>query len=151
MFSQDRDSMRLFLLDTWRKAREGTPLEPLERQIAQVVEGHPEYHRLLKNPEAAVSREFLPEDGQTNPFLHLGLHLAVLEQVASDRPPGIRALHQRLADSADTAHDAEHQIMECLAQGLWESQREGRPPDEREYLACIERLAPATGKGQRRR
>ncbi len=151
MFSQDRDSMRLVILDTWRKAREGKPLEPLERQIVQVVEGHPEYHRLLENPQAAVSREFSPEDGQTNPFLHLGLHLAVLEQVASDRPPGIRALHQRVAASADTAHDAEHQIMECLAQGLWDAQRQGRPPDERDYLACIERLAPASGKGLRRR
>ncbi len=111
-----------------------------------MVEGHPEYHRLLKNPEAAVSREFLPEDGQTNPFLHLGLHLAVLEQVDTDRPPGIRALCQRIAASAGTTHDAEHQIMECLAQSLWEAQRQSRPPDERAYLTCVERLAPAPRK-----
>jgi hypothetical protein len=142
MYSQDRDSIRRQFLEAWRKAVAGESLEPLEDQIAQVIRAHQEYHPLLESPESALSREFFPEDGETNPFLHLGLHLAVLDQVGTDRPPGIRAHYQRLAAAAGDAHEAEHRIMECLAQSLWEAQRSGRPPDEGGYLACVECLAP---------
>ena len=142
MYSQDRDSIRRHFLEALRKAAAGEPLEPLEIQIAQVIRAHPGYHPLLESPEAALSRDYFPEDGETNPFLHLGLHLAVLEQVATDRPPGIRAHYQRLADSAPDVHVAEHRIMECLAQSLWEAQRSGQLPDEGEFLACVERMSP---------
>jgi hypothetical protein len=81
MFTQDRDSLRRFYLDAWRKAGDGAPLESLERQIAEVVRPHPEYHPLLENRHATLSRNFLPEDGEVNPFLHLSLHIAILEQV----------------------------------------------------------------------
>jgi hypothetical protein len=148
MYSQDRDNMRRYFLEAWGKAAAGEPLEPLESQIAGVIREHPEYHALLEKPEAALSREFFPEDGETNPYLHLGLHLAVLEQVATDRPPGIRAHYQQLAASAGDVHEAEHRIMECLAESLWEGQRKGRPPDERGYLACVERLT-SLGRAKR--
>ena len=144
MFSQDRSSMRRYFVDSWRRAGEGTPLEPLEAQIAQVIREHPEYHTMLENPDAALSREFFPEDGESNPFLHLSLHIAIQEQVGTDRPPGIRALYQRLAAASD-AHEAEHQIMECLARSLWEAQREGCPPDEMAYLECVKHSLPAGG------
>jgi hypothetical protein len=142
MYSQDRESMRRYFLDAWRRAIEGQPLEPLEAQIAQVVRAHPEYHGLLENPDAALSRDFLPESGETNPFLHLGLHLAILEQIGTDRPAGIRSACQRLMGSSGDVHAAEHEIMECLAQSLWEAQRMGRAPDEGAYLACVEALLP---------
>lgn len=141
MFSQDRDSMRRYFLEAWRKARSGEPIDPLERQIAEVVREHPEYHSMLEAPEKAMDRDYLPEDGETNPFLHLSLHIAILEQVSTDRPAGARNLYQRIVRSAGDAHEAEHRIMDCLAQGLWEAQRSGLPPDERSYVECMERLA----------
>jgi hypothetical protein len=140
MFSQDRDSLRRYLAAAWAKARAGDPLQPLEHQIADLVRGHPEYQSLLADPEGAVGRDFAPEAGQTNPFLHLGLHLALLEQVATDRPAGIRDLYQTLVRRSVDAHAADHLAMECLAQALWEAQREQRPPDVGAYLECLRRL-----------
>ena len=141
MFSQDRDSMRRYFLDAWRKASSGELLEPLESQIAEIIREHPEYQALLETPDAAFARDFHPDGGETNPFLHLSLHLAIHEQVGTDRPPGVRGLYQRLVRSAGDAHEAEHRIMECLARSLWESQRSGLPPNEQPYMECLERLA----------
>ncbi len=141
MLSRDRDTMRRVWTDAWRKAQTGSPLEPLEQQLATIIQAHPEYHALLEGDERALTRDFLPEGGETNPFLHLGLHLAILEQVATDRPPGLRALYQRIAQGSGDVHRAEHRIMECLAQSLWEAQRDGRTPDEPGYLGCLRRLA----------
>ena len=141
MFSQDRDSLRRYLAAAWAKACAGELLEPLEHQIASLVREHPEYQPLLADPEGAIGRDFAPEAGQTNPFLHLGLHLALLEQVATDRPAGVRAIYQALVRRSGDAHAAEHLAMECLAQALWEAQRGQRPPDEGAYLECLARLA----------
>jgi hypothetical protein len=143
MFSQDRDSLRRYLAAAWAKASAGEPLEPLEpleHQIACLVREHPEYQPLLGDPEDAIGHDFAPEAGQTNPFLHLGLHLALLEQVATDRPAGIRDIYQTLVGRNGGAHAAEHLAMECLAQALWEAQRGQRPPDEGAYLECLTRL-----------
>ena len=140
MFSQDRDSLRRYLAAAWAKASAGEPLEPLEHQIADLVRGHPEYQPLLADPEAAVGRDFAPEAGQTNPFLHLGLHLALLEQVTTDRPAGVRDRYQALVRRSGDAHVAEHLAMECLAQALWEAQRRRQPPDEAAYLEHLTRL-----------
>jgi hypothetical protein len=139
MFNHDRDSMRQYFLDSWRKARDGRPLEPLEQRIADVIREHPEYHALLDTPDTALTKEFLPEGGQTNPFLHLSLHIAILEQVGTDRPVGVRGIYQRLLNSLGDAHEVEHLIMDCLAQSLWESQRLGRPPDQAAYVECLKR------------
>jgi hypothetical protein len=149
MFSQDRDSMRRYFLEAWRKARSADPLEPLEREIVEVIREHPEYHALLESPDTALGRDFLPESGETNPFMHLSLHLAIHEQVGTDRPAGVRNIYQRLVTSAGDAHEAEHRIMECLAQGLWESQRSGLPPSEKSYIECLERLAGKNFRGRR--
>ncbi len=140
MFSPDRDTLRLYFAAAWRKAQDGLPLEPLEHQIADLVRQHPEYQPLLEDPEAAAGREFSPEAGESNPFLHLALHLALLEQVSTDRPPGIRDHYQRLVRRAGDTHTAEHQAMECLARLLWEAQRSAGPPDEAAYLDCLARL-----------
>jgi hypothetical protein len=139
--TQSREQLRQAYVDAWRKRREGLPLEPLEAQIADVVALHPEYQAALERPDTVLDRDYSPEGGQSNPFLHMGLHLAVRDQVATDRPPGIRAAFEVLAARMNTPHDAEHQIIEYLAEALWEAQRAGRPPDERAYLRRVQALA----------
>ena len=133
-----RDDLRRTLVDAWRKRRDGRPLEPLEALLGDVVADHPEYHRALEGADA-IGRDFPVEDGETNPFLHLALHVAVREQVGADRPTGVRAAHAALA-AATGVHDAEHRMMEVLGECLWEAQRAGRPPDEDAYLGRIARL-----------
>jgi hypothetical protein len=144
MFGNDRDGMRRFFLDAWRKAQAGEPMQPLEQLIADVVAAHPEYHALLADDERAITRDFTPESGQSNPFLHMGMHITIAEQLASERPPGIRDLYQQMTRMTGDAHEAEHQMMECLGQTLWEAQRAGRQPDEQDYLACLQRLLKST-------
>lgn len=134
---QSRPELRQMYVEAWRKRRERLPIEPVEAQIADVVEAHPEYHAALEQEEATVERDYLPEDGQTNPFLHMGLHLAVRDQLATDRPPGIRAAFAALAARMSSHHAAEHVLLECLAEALWQAQSSGQPPDERAYLDRI--------------
>jgi hypothetical protein len=122
-------------VDAWRKSEAGEIVSPLEAQIAQVVKDHPEYHDML-TPEA-LEESFTPEGGKTNPFLHMGLHLAIRDQVATNRPPGIAAVFKDLAVKIGDPHDAEHKMLDCLAQTLWEAQGANAPPDEQKY---IERL-----------
>jgi hypothetical protein len=138
---QDRSSLRRSYVDAWRKLRERAPLEPLEHQIATVVEEHPEYHPILEADGDAVLRDYAPEDGQSNPFLHLGLHLAIREQVATNRPAGITSIHVALARRLGSAHEAEHRMIECLGEALWRSQRSGLPPDEAAYLEALRKIA----------
>lgn len=125
----------------WNKARRGAALTPLEERIAAVVSEHPEYHAALESG-AASEAEYTPEGGETNPFLHMGLHIAIREQVAIDRPPGVRAVFAGLA-AARGPHEAEHAMLECLAETLWEAQRAARPPDDAAYLERLRRLAGA--------
>ncbi len=135
-----RDEIRRNYCAAWRKARAGEPLDSGERRIAEVIGEHPEYQALIESGAAAIEAEFPPEAGATNPFLHMGLHIALREQVAIDRPSGIRAVFHTLA-ARDTPHAAEHIMMECLAEALWLTQREGQPADERAYLAALRRRA----------
>ena len=137
---QGRSGLRRHYFEAWRKAREGRPLEPLEHQLASVIEQHAEYHALLEDEAAALWRDYTAESGQSNPFLHLGLHLAIREQVATDRPPGIAAVHRELVRRLGDRHEAEHRMMERLGEALWLSQRTGRPPDESAYLESLRRL-----------
>lgn len=137
---QDRSGLRRHYLEAWRKARERRPLEPLEHQLVAVLEQHPEYHPLLEDETAALGRDYTPESGQSNPFLHFGLHLAIRDQVATDRPPGIAAVHRGLVQRLGDPHEAEHRMMERLGEALWLSQRTGRPPDEAAYLESLRRV-----------
>jgi hypothetical protein len=149
MFGPQRDPYRERFIDAWHKAQGGAPLDPLEQRIAQVVEKHPEYHALLADKDKALGKDWLPEDGETNPFLHMALHLALLEQVSTDLPPGIRALYDSvLRVRGGDVHDAEHRFIDCLAESMWRMQRDGREDDPRHYLDCIRRrvgLGPAGG------
>jgi hypothetical protein len=135
--TQSRAELRQMYVESWRKRRERLPVEPVEAQVADVVQDHPEYQPALEQGDDVLDRDFQPEAGAVNPFLHMGLHLAVRDQVATDRPPGIKAAFGRLAARHATPHDAEHVLIELLAEALWTAQRNGQAPDERAYLARV--------------
>ena len=137
---QGRASLRRMYVDAWRKSRQSLPIEPLEDQIIRVVELHPEYHAALEGDPDSVERDYTPEAGQSNPFLHLGLHLAIREQVGTDRPAGIKVVHAALAQRLGDVHEAEHRMIECLSEALWQAQRAGTAPDEASYLESLRRL-----------
>jgi hypothetical protein len=137
---QNREQMRRMYLDAWRKFTVRAPLEPLEAQLAAVIAEHPEYVTWLESGEKALTAEFTPEAGRQNPFLHMGLHLAIREQVATDRPAGIAEVHQKLSARLGDPHAAEHAMLEALAEALWDAQRNGRPPDEQAYLERLRTL-----------
>ena len=136
---QSRDEIRKVYVDVWKKLEAGQLLEPMEAIIADVIKLHPEYQALLGSGEDAFGAEFSAEAGQSNPFLHMGMHIAIREQLSIDRPAGIRSVHESLAARMDI-HEAEHAMLECLAQSLWQAQRDNRPPDEQAYLECLRRI-----------
>jgi hypothetical protein len=140
MFSNDRNQMRRTFADAWRKRNAGQPLEPLEALITDVIALHPEYHALLGDIDSQSEREWFPEDGQTNPFLHMGMHIAIREQVLADRPAGIARVYKQVCDHLRDVHAAEHAMMDCLAEALWQAQRSGSMPDEVAYLVCVEEI-----------
>ena len=136
---QSRDEIRQTYLSVWQKMQSGSVLEPMESVIADVIELHPEYQRLLDDKDQSLQREYTPEAGQTNPFLHMGMHIALREQTSANRPVGIREIHNKLSNRLGV-HDAEHAMMECLAEALWRAQRDNTVPDEAAYLECLKRL-----------
>ena len=140
MFNPSREQARRFFCESWRKHRERLVLEGAEATAADLIAEHPEYHALLEDPQAAVEREFTPEGGQMNPFLHLSLHLAIAEQISIDQPRGIKAAYFALRQKMEV-HDAEHAIMECLGEAIWRSQREKAPMDGEAYLECVRKKA----------
>ena len=137
MFNPSRDEARRFLIEAWNKRLAGPPLSDLERIAAAIIARHPEYHALLE--EDNVDRDWRPESGDVNPFLHLSLHLAVAEQLAIDQPPGIRAEFDRIRVARGDEHEAQHAVLECLGEVLWNAQRHGTAPDAALYLACLAR------------
>lgn len=140
MFSQDRSQMRRVFHQAWRKRREKQPLEPMEALICDILELHPEYHPIVESIDDNLDRDWLPDQGETNPFLHMSMHIAIREQVLADRPAGIKALYKQVCDKKRDVHEAEHALMECLGEALWKAQSSGLPPDEAGYLDCIRRL-----------
>ncbi len=136
---QSRDQVRQVYLDVWSKMQGKKLLEPMEAIIADIIQSHPEYHNLLDKGEHARDQDFLPEQGKTNPFLHMGMHIALREQANTDRPVGFRSIYQKLSDKHGQ-HKAEHAMMECLAEALWRSQRDNLPFDEIAYVSSLEKL-----------
>lgn len=138
IFGQDRDELRQMYFGAWRKTKLGQLLSPLEAQIATVIEDHPEYQAMMSDEQ--LDQSFTAEGGQTNPFLHMGLHLAVREQIATDRPPGIAALFNAILVKTGDSHATEHKVIDCLAETLWEAQNSNAMPDEQAYLERLRRL-----------
>ncbi len=141
MFNPSREQARQFLAEAWRKRRDRLPATPLETIAGDVIALHPEYHALLDVPDKALQREWLPENGETNPFLHLSLHLAIAEQLSIDQPPGIVAIFNNLLVQRGDQHEALHIVLEGLAETLWRSQRDQKPLDGAAYLELLRRAA----------
>lgn len=143
MFNPSREQVRSFLIQAWQKRQAKGVLTPLETMAADLIELHPEYFDDLEHPEA-LERDYSVEQGRTNPFLHLSMHLAIAEQISIDQPPGIRAAHAKLAAKFGE-HDAVHEIMECLGQVIWDAQRLGQPLNNETYIELLEQRATKTG------
>ena len=141
---QSREQLRQMYLATWRKFRAQEPLQPLEKQVAAVIAEHPEYVAWLETGKEVLTADFTPEGGRENPFLHMGMHLAIREQLSTNRPAGFADLHRRLCEQLGDAHQAEHALLEPLGETLWEAQRAGRAPDEADYLRKVEALVART-------
>jgi hypothetical protein len=141
MFTPNREQVRRFLSGAWQKRRAGLPASALEIMAADIAELHPEYHDLLAEGNAALTREWTPEQGETNPFLHLSLHLAIEEQLSIDQPPGIRAIYEQLLNRHGDRHAALHVILECLGETVWRAGQDKAPPDGNAYLDCLRRAA----------
>lgn len=141
MFAPSQHDVRRFFCEAHRKRQAGLPLTPMETVAADWIDEHPEYHDELADLEAALAKVYDVEAGRTNPFLHLSMHLSISEQVSIDQPHGIKQAYELLAARRGSAHEAQHEVMECLGQMMWESQRSGQPPDGHAYIDCVRRRA----------
>lgn len=139
MFNPSRDQARQFLFESWRKRRAGELLTPLEDLTAQLIDKHPEYHALFSDPERNQDQEYAPDGSVVNPFLHLMMHLTIEEQISIDQPHGIRAQFVRLTEKYQSEHEAQHAMMDCLGEMIWQAQRNGTAPDGALYLGCLAR------------
>lgn len=139
MFNPTRSEARHFLFEAWRKHKRGELLTPLEGMAVQAIEQHPEFHGMMSDPEHYQERDYSPAHGEVNPFLHLMMHLSIEEQLSIGQPPGVREAFARLAHKFQSGHEAQHAMMECMAEMIMQAQRNGAGPDAAVYLACLGR------------
>jgi hypothetical protein len=139
MFNPTRDQVRDFFFDAWRKFSTGQTLSDLEKIAVEHIARHPEYHVVLAQPERFQQRDWRPEMGETNPFLHLSMHLSISEQLSIDQPAGIRHRYLALAERMGDEHAAQHAVMDCLGEMIWRAQRDNQPPDALAYLECLDK------------
>ena len=140
MLIKNRDDARRYFIEVRRKYSNNQALEPMEQLILDVIMTHPEYHDMLERKEDVLKEDYLPEQGNMNPFLHMSMHIAIKEQIQTDRPAGISALCESLLKKYGDQHEMEHQVMECLGESLWLAQRNNCMPDERAYLENVKAL-----------
>lgn len=138
LITDSRQEARQVFFSAWRNYLDKKPIDGVEGTIVQVALQHPEYHALLEHPDQFEDKDYLPEHGQTNPFLHMGMHITIEEQLSLDRPRGIKTRFKALTLQQRDAHKAQHIIMECLAEMLWQAQRQGTSPDEKSYFSCLD-------------
>jgi len=141
MFQPSQHDVRRFFCDLQRKIDEKSPLAPIEALAARWLDEHPEYREDLSDVDRALAAEYTVEQGRTNPFLHLSMHLTISEQLSIDQPTGIRQAVELLAARRGSMHVAQHEVMECLGDMIWQSQRTGLPPDGHAYLEAVRRRA----------
>jgi hypothetical protein len=141
MFNPSKDEVRQFFCNTWKKSTSGEVLTPLEAIARDWILQHPEYESDLADPERALGTDYRIDQGRSNPFLHLSMHLSIHEQMSVDQPPGIREASEALVRRLGSAHDAHHLIMVCMGEMLWTAQRNGTPPDGEAYIHCIRHRA----------
>lgn len=137
LFSNDRTELRQVFFNAWQKHTQSLPLEPMEQVIVNVVKLHPEYHAFFDNPDN-IDKDFSPEMGQVNPFLHLSMHISIHEQLTVNQPIGISDAFNQLLEKTRDPHEAEHVLMDCLGEMIWKAQRENSAPDEKLYFKCIQ-------------
>jgi hypothetical protein len=141
MYSPSQDDVRRFFCQVYAKQQAKALYDPLETLAGEWVALHTEYSELLADETTALTRQFTGDNGDSNPFLHLSMHLSISEQCSIDQPRGIRQAVELLANKRNNLHDAHHEVMECLGTMLWESQRSGRPPDGQSYIDAVQRRA----------
>ena len=139
MWSQDRARLRGVFYTAWKHFQAQAPLAGVETVIVETLLAHPEYQALFAREEVTEH-----EGGENNPFLHLGLHIALAEQIATDRPAGIVGEWRRIRDAAGDTHRAQHMMMTCLQDVLWAAQAGRRAPDEEAYIECLRALPRKT-------
>ncbi len=137
-YSQDRQQLRQFFFNAWQKSKARQPLEPMEQIIANVLQQHPEYQGFFEDLESNLDKDFSPEAGETNPFLHISMHITIHEQLSMNQPAGIQDYYQKILHKTGDAHAAEHEIMDCIGEMIWKAQRENRSPSEKDYFACLQ-------------
>ncbi|MEQ1592468.1 MAG: DUF1841 family protein [Thiobacillaceae bacterium] len=138
MFNPSRDQVRQFFFDVWAKYRAGQTLAGAEQPALEAILAHPEYHAMLDNPARYLQRDYPPEFGETNPFLHLSMHLSIAEQISIDQPAGVRERYRTLLAQRGDAMQAQHDAMDCLAEMIWQAQRNAAAYDPVAYLACLD-------------
>jgi len=135
----NRNDIRQHFFAIWKKHNDKQTLDPMENLIANIIRLHPEYHSLLENDET-LDNDYTPEMGKTNPFLHMGMHIALYEQLSTKRPPGINEVFEKLQIKTGDVHTTEHRMMECLGEAMWQAQRDNSAPDDVKYLTCLQKL-----------
>ncbi len=144
LYNPSRDQARQFIFDAWAKFKQNLLLTDLEKIAIEVIQMHPEYHAVLNAPERYMNQQYFPEMGETNPFLHLSLHLSVIEQISINQPIGITKIYDTLRKKHDDKHMAQHHLLECLAETIWQAQRNNAPLDSAHYLSLLsQRIGPA--------
>jgi len=141
LFNPSRDEVRTFFFAAWGKFKAQQTLTALEKIALGVMHMHPEYHAIFDKPEQFKSQEYFPEFGETNPFLHMSLHLSILEQISINQPIGIVDIYAQLKTKHQNDHDAQHAILECLAETIWQAQRNNAVMDSAHYLQLLQKKA----------
>ncbi len=139
MFGNNRNQLRQIFFDCWQLKQSGQPADTMQQTILHIIDLHPQYHALLNNKNS-LEKDFPVENGETNPFLHMSMHIALHEQLSTNRPSGINTIYRTLCHQYGSAHDAEHQMMECLGESIWQAQRNHTLPDENAYIHCLTKL-----------
>ena len=139
MFKPSREQVRQLFFDTWRKYHQGEALSGIETIALEVILMHPEYHDILVDADRYLDKDYLPETGNTNPFLHMSMHIAIKEQLSINQPIGICTKFARLVEKTKDEHKAVHQVMECLAEMIWSAQRHQTAPDAVIYFDCLDK------------
>lgn len=141
LYNPSRDQVRQFFFDVWAKFKQQAPLSALEKIALEVIQMHPEYHAVLDNPEHYLHQAYFPEMDETNPFLHLSLHVSVMEQLSINQPIGICAIYAKLQQQHDL-HSSQHVLTDCLAETIWQAQHHHQPLDSAHYLMLLQQKTP---------
>ncbi|MGZ8982850.1 MAG: DUF1841 family protein [Methylotenera sp.] len=144
LFNPSRDQVRQFFFDTWAKFKQKSNLSDLEKIAVEVIQMHPEYHAILDSPDRYMNQQYFPELGETNPFLHLSLHLSVIEQISINQPIGITQVYDKLRQQYNDTHLAQHDLLDCLAETIWQAQRNNAPLDVTNYLDLLKQKSGQT-------